>query len=513
MEQSIASSPVNIETGESQGTDWKVILAGLWSTLLAAGSRIAPGNWLFRRRVVTDMSKPLNVDALSSRLAVGRRGQMDGSSELPLSSEEVISGTQREIVVHFKQLQRQAQRPMHDVADKLRRLGEKLDLAEVSGRLRDIPSRCENAVLRFTAEFQSRLDAMAERERQLQQRYKKVCTSDDSSHKDNSNISLLPRFTFLAFLIAMAALGLSRISAASIGAEALLAPAIATWISLLAVLVPAAMAIGVVWSIYKDGQLRRLNGWLIATITIALIVTLAVCTAYYIVAIIANPELTVRNVLDAILVDAGRIGSHVIAWIGEVSAFLSPATSLAVVIVAGLLALMSSYRSDAQQSSAASLSRAINRTQRKRDRLTRKLRKRINAIVDQAESDVNEVQLRLKSRARQCSRLLQESKQMPTRLRDYDVALEDACNIVLDRYRAANVRARRTGVPVSFSEHISFRQEHAFDNTISRDAELQLEKLQAGLAELDSETAKVRQKLRDMNWTAIVSLEQGPATA
>ncbi|MDH3532926.1 MAG: hypothetical protein OEO82_08345, partial [Gammaproteobacteria bacterium] len=149
----------------------------------------------------------------------------------------------------------------------------------------------------------------------------------------------------------------------------------------------------------------------------------------------------------------------------------------------------------------------------RRNRLTRRLRKRINAMVDRAEVEVTVLQSQLKSRAREYARLSDVSRSIPMKLQDYDVALEDACNILLDRYRAANVHVRRTEVPVSFSEHICFRQEKDLDKSTFRGAARQLDELQAGIAGLEGEIAQVRQKLRDINWNAISSLEHDAAAA
>ena len=96
---------------------------------------------------------------------------------------------------------------------------------------------------------------------------------------------------------------------------------------------------------------------------------------------------------------------------------------------------------------------------------------------------------------------------------DYDVALEDSCNILLDRYRAANTNARKTDVPMSFSEHICFRNEHESNVSMFENEKGQLEELQQGIIELEGEAAEVRQKLRDLNSQAISALEDTPAPA
>ena len=106
---------------------------------------------------------------------------------------------------------------------------------------------------------------------------------------------------------------------------------------------------------------------------------------------------------------------------------------------------------------------------------------------------------------------MDEAKRIPERLSDYDIALEDGCNILLDRYRAANTNARKTEVPMSFSEHICFRPEHEPNISMFENEEGRLEELQQGIVELESEAAQVRLKLRDLNSRAISALEDTPA--
>ena len=154
---------------------------------------------------------------------------------------------------------------------------------------------------------------------------------------------------------------------------------------------------------------------------------------------------------------------------------------------------------------------AIYRIRKQRDRLTKRLRMEINGIIDEADFETTELPKRLKAKIRKYSRLVDEAKRIPERLSDYDVALEDGCNILLDRYRAANTNARKSEAPLSFSEHICFRPEHEGNVSMIDDEEGRLQELQQGIVELESEAAQVRQKLRDLNSRAISALEDTPA--
>ena len=101
---------------------------------------------------------------------------------------------------------------------------------------------------------------------------------------------------------------------------------------------------------------------------------------------------------------------------------------------------------------------------------------------------------------------MDESKRIPTSLGDYDIALEDSCSILLDRYRATNMNARESEAPMSFLEHICFRPELEPDFSVFDKELVLLEKFRKGIVEIEKDAAEVRQKLRDLNSRAISSL-------
>ncbi|MFQ5982850.1 MAG: hypothetical protein ACE5KS_05700 [Woeseiaceae bacterium] len=221
--------------------------------------------------------------------------------------------------------------------------------------------------------------------------------------------------------------------------------------------------------------------------------------AHYIVAVTANANVTVRKVVDSILADPITIVTAVSDW-----------KVFGITLSAGLLAYLVSYESDSSHPGHATTRGAIYRMRRKRDRLTKRLRKQINAIVDMADFEATELPKPLKSKIRSYSRLVDESKRIPTSLSDYDVALEDGCNILLDRYRSINTNARQTEVPMSFSEHICFRSDHEPNVPIFDNEQARLAELQQGMVELENEAAEIRQKLRDLNAQATSTLEETP---
>ncbi len=501
MEQSIASSQGNIGAGKRPGRNAISIFAGQWSAMTANRSKFTSNIWHFRNSLGSDISETLDIDKISARLDIENRAESDGKSDQPRSTEEGVSGTQREIVVYFRKLRRRARHQVTELAEKLRGLSEEIDLLGVGGSLRDIPSRCENKVVRLIAECQSELNFLGERETQQQQHYAALLEKSQLNQDAERPQSPVFRWIFMAVLIGVGALAIAKISVSGFGSADLIPPSWTISISLIVVLASSVIARAASRPINHVGQIRQLTRWLGSGLGIAFIVMMALIAADYIAAVTANPGAAVSSVVRSILVDPIAIVTDVADWKG-----------FGIVISAGLMAFLVSYRPDSSHPGHGAIQSATYRTRRKRDRLTKRLRMHINAIIDEADVEVTELPKQLKARINQYSKLVDESKRISVSLSDYDVALEDSCSILLDRYRAANTNARKSEVPVSFSEHICFRPEHKSNVSVFGEEEGRLEQLHQGIDELEGEAIQVRLKLRDLNSSAISALEETPTS-
>ena len=497
MAQSIASSQENVGPGRLRRGNWKSIFAGPWSTITAKNSRSASNIRQSGFSSGSDIADTLNIDRISARLNIEKRAESDGRNDQPPSTDESVSGTQREIVVYFKELQRKAQHQITDLAYKLRELGDEIDLLGVGGSVRDIPSRCENEVLRLIAESQSQLNFLGERETRQQQHHTALLEKGQQNQDTERPISPVFHWVFMAFLIGIAAFAIAKNSALGFGSQGLVPPSWAIAISLIVVLASFVISHAVSRSVSLAG---RMAGWLCGAIGIGVIGIMASLAANYITAVTINPGIALRSVIDSILADPIANVTNVADW-----------NAFGIVLSAGLMAFLVSYRPDSSTPDHAATQSAIHRTRRKRDRLTKRLRTQINAIIDDADADATELPKRLKAQISHYSKLVDESKRIPASLSDYDVALEDGCSILLDRYRTANTNARKTEVPMSFSEHICFRPEQEPNVSMFDNEEGRLQELHQGIVELESEAAEVRQKLRDLNSRAISALEDAPA--
>jgi hypothetical protein len=497
MEQSVVSSPVNVGPGNAADRTWKSVLASLWLSLKGLGRQLVTKIRYFRHPAASDLAAAIDVDQISARLGVDNRGRSDGSKEQPASNEQALSGTQREIIAHFKELQRRAQHRFTELADKLRALGQEIDLPEAIANLRDIPSRCENDVLRFTAEFQSQLNFLGEREAQLHKHKEASHDKDQTNDDEDSQGTPIVHLAATAVLLSAGAVAIGKVSASGFGGDALLSPVKSISLALPAVLVPFVLARMVSRSVNDVAPLRQLMGWLVGAATFAFIGSLAVFSAHYLAAMSVDPGVAVRAAIDSMLAAPTGVTMDQAIWMGS-----------GIVLGIGLLAYLFGYGSDSPYSGYGSNQRAIIRVRSERDRLTKRLRAHLNEIVDQADVDVTMQATRLKKQIRQYARLLNESNRIPENLRRYDVALEDACNILLDRYRAANASTRQTDVPKSFSDRIEFRPAHESMSSLFADETGRLNEFNEGIAEFDNEVVQVRQRLRDLNWRSISSLDE-----
>lgn len=495
MEQSIASPQENIGGRNRLSEIARSVIAGLRTAMSAIKAIVASTVWRFKNALGSNITEPLDIDKISARLRLEYRAQNDGRNNQPRSIEAEVSGTQREVVVYFKELQRRAQDRAAEFARKLHEFGQEIDLLGVSGKLRDIPSRCENEVLRLIAESQSQLNVLGEQETRLQQQYSASLEKEQPSETADRPIPVMFQWVFIAALMGIAAFAIAKISVQGFGSAELIPPPWAIAIAIIVALASAAIAGAVSRPVIHDAAVRQLTGW----IGIALIAVMALCAAQFIAAATINPDVSVRSVADSIIADPLAIATNVADWKGA-----------GIVFAAGVLAFLVSYQPINSHPGHGAIQSALGGSRRKRNRLTKRLRSQINAIIDAADIEVTELPSGLKSKISEFSKLVDESKRIPAMLSNYDVALEDGCNILLERYRAANINVRESEVPMSFSEHVCFRPEPEPKYPVFDEENDRLQQFRQGITEFETEAIEIRHKLRDLNSRAISALEEIP---
>ena len=108
MEQTITSPKTGTGIHETSDTGWRPILAAVFRFLATVWQKIRSGLWSVRDRLRSDIARPLDIDRITTHLAVLKRAEAEGRNNLPPSIEEVPAGTQREIIAYFTNLRRRA---------------------------------------------------------------------------------------------------------------------------------------------------------------------------------------------------------------------------------------------------------------------------------------------------------------------------------------------------------------------------------------------------------------------
>ena len=476
----------------------KLMLSKAYRASAGAASRFV--SFLRRHRIqgILDLTSPPDVDSLFVILEVEKRAGIDGRTNLPSSSEEGITGSQKEIVDYHRKLQEKARRKVKKLAARLLAAAKRVEPSEVMNRVRDIPSKCQNNIDRVLAEFDSKLQLLHGQEEYERQR---LDDDGEQSKEDDTGRLALKAISFLVMLgavgVAALALGSSLMWGVDDGSLLSADPAIA--IAAIAVVVPFLVAVGA--SNPASGQLdRERPAFRIAILlTTVFLVLLAFFCAHLITLSSNTPASTATDVvaaLTAMTTDPGAINADVNALKG-----------LGVVMVMGLVGFMLGKQiisTDAENSSGRA---AYLRACREREELSGQLRNQINGIVDLAEKDVDRSLQRLQKQFKKLSRLAEQAGDTQALYDDFLAGLEESCNLLLERYREANAAERDTDIPPSFSEQICFRMEGAsrksfFENGIERHRKSDEE-----MKDLSTTVAEVRRALRDMNRDTIRSLD------
>lgn len=495
MEQTIASSQADIGEREMGDIAWRPFVAAVVSFLANVWQWIHGGIWSVQNKLTADIGRPLDIERISKHLEVVKRAEEEGSRNLPPSGEDVPAGTQREIIAYFKNLRQCAQQQVAETAEKSTRTLEQIHDSDALAKLRDIPAGCENKILRFVADFEFRLSNAAEQEKNQKRHY-------DAFREKNGldRVAYYPGAAYLYYLVipvlmVTIAFALASLVVSDAGGNSSVSVAWIGMISAAVVIVPFVFGNISLRSTNHVSEFKNFTGWIGVIVAIATIFGLAYYTDFHVAAVLANPDASNREVFDVMLAAPLDVVSSVGSW-----------TIFGSVTLTGLLAMLLGYRSDDPYPGYGAAQRSYYRARDAGENVSSRLRNRINALVDEAEAEVASMAHGRKSMVRTYTRLVEKSQQNPSALNDYDNELEDACNIVLDRYRVINTAARQSNAPMSFAEHICFNTERALDSGWHSRNSGHVAELQNALAELEHEANSARQTLRALNLRMINSV-------
>lgn len=458
---------------------FKDFIAGVWR-------KLRRGFWSAKSRFSADITQPLDIERIAEQLRVVERAEEDARQNLPSSDEGIPAGTKREIIAYFSNLRRRAHKEVADTAEQINKSLEQLRDSDALANLQDIPARCENRIFRYVADAESQLQHVVERERSQKQHY-------DAFRENNklNRVATYPEFAYLYYMV----VPLLIAAMAYVLAEWLLpdsASAIsATWIatvSAAAVVLPFMFGVFALRAINHVDGLTVVAGCIACVVALAAIAGIAYFADFYVAAATANPDVSSTAVFDAIWSAPLAVVSGLDSW-----------TIFTFFALAGLLAMYLGYFSDDTYPGYGAVQRSYYRARSAREAQSLRLRKRINTLVDKAEMDAENVVKEYKAALRTYTSTLHRSKLLPTAMSSYDAELEDACNILLDRYSAANHSARRTATPTTFGEHVCFNAQDASTAAWQTGGGKDVDDVQRTLASLESEAKLAHQKLRALN--------------
>jgi hypothetical protein len=437
-----------------------------------------------------DLASPPNADSLFVSLDVEQRANLDGGNNLPYSSEEVISGSQKEIVDYHRKLHDKARRKVEKRSAKLLAETRRVDPSAVRHRLRDMPSKCQNKIDRVLAELDSKLKLL-----HAQEEYEQQCVDENPAESQNDESGGFAAKAIF-FLMMLATAGLAALALGSDifwggGAGSLLKFDPAITVGVLTVMVPFLVAVGVSKPVSARLNHERPTFRLAMILTTAFLGLLAFWCGHLIMVSANSSTASAADIfvaIDSMTTDPGAISGDVFALRG-----------FGVVMVMGLLGFWLGNLSINTAEEKDDTLTAHFQARRERENLTRQVRKQINDILDAAENDLDKLEKRVQKQFNKLSRLVEQARETQTFYDDFVAGLEESCNLLLERYREVNTVRRTTTNPPSFSEQICFRLEGAsrksfFEDSIER--HLQFENEMRSLSEI---VAKVRSELRDLN--------------
>lgn len=468
-------------------------IAVVASRICASINRLRRGLSLTR-----DVLSPPQADQIAAVLDVEKRAAVDGGSDQPPTSEEILDGTQRQIVDYHRNLQDKARRKVERLAARIAAAARRIDLPEHIDELRDVSSKCRNRVDRVTAEFRSELDLMREGEALARR------SLDDTGDQDTESGSGQHALRAVYFVLMLAITGVVSLALGSksvwgVDSVSLLPMGSAAVIAVIGIVLPFMIAATVSGRPADQFERKRLTFWAVVAVTFLHVGFLAFFCAHLVVES-AGASLSdgsdVATALTAMSTNPGVIATDIDAL-----------KALFIVIATGLLAfLLGSQFGSIDGEEGGTQNNPYLRARRRREQLAALLRRRINGIVDAAEKDVTRSSTRVKSRVKKLAGLVNLAQDVDARYRDYLTGLEESCNLLLERYREANAAARSSEIPFSFAEQVCFRLDGASEPSVFEEGIEQHRQVYSQMLQYGDVVAKVRHELRDLNRDAIRDL-------
>jgi hypothetical protein len=451
-----------------------------------------------RMQWMLDLTSPPDTDVISAILDVEKRAGTDGSNNLPSASDTGITGSQKDIVDYHRRLKARARSRVEKLAVKLNATARRVEVSKTANRLRDIPSKCRNKLDRVLAEFESKGAIVRKREEPMQQTSNK--REVESTEADSGRFAATATYIVLTLaVLAIATFALSSELIWGAGAGPLLYTDPAFGIAAIAVVVPFIFGVSIGNQAGVPLSHKRPASRIAILLTIGFLIILASFCAHLIMRATDTQAFAIKDAaaaLNAMIADSGAIASDINALKG-----------FGVVLIVGLLGFLLGNKAVGTDEEKDSVHMADLDAGKYSEAEAKRLRKRINKIIDASEREVDRSVKYLQKQFNKLSQLVEQARDTQVLYDNYLAGLEECCNMVLERYRDINTAERNTDMPPSFSERISFRLEGASRILFFEDGIKRHQKSDDEMKALHDAVAETRQNLRDLNRIAICTLD------
>ena len=447
-----------------------------------------------RMQWMSDLASPPDADVLCATLDVEKRACTDGRNNLPPATETGITGSQRDIVDYHRRLQARARSRVEKLAARLTAAARRVNVSEAANRLSDVPSKCRNRLDRVLVEYESKDSIARQDEKSVQQNSKD--RGGENAEADSGRFAA----TAILIVLMLVVLGTATLALGSdlLWGEALLYIDPAFGIAAITVVVPFMIGVSVSNQPGVPFSRKRPAFRIAILLTAAFLIVVASFCAHLIIGSMGAQDFDIADAvaaMNAMTSDPGAIGADVNALKG-----------FGIVLVMGSLGFLLGNKAvgaDEVNDSARMGDRGAGEYSNAK---AAPVRKRINKIIDAAEKEVDRSVKRLQKQFNKLSRLAEQAKDAQLHYDNYLAALEESCNLLLERYREVNAAERNADLPASFAERICFRMEGASPVLFFGDGIERQQQSDDEMKALHGTVAEIRQNLRDLNRVAIRTL-------
>jgi len=448
------------------------------------------------RRTPAVFSRP-NSQHLADQLDLVENAHSDAVNETPPSSQESIQGTEGAVIGLIRRMRREAVDQARGLLLSLSDQRQKIDPTTVKRQLQSTPGDCEIEIDRLNAKHSATLASLTGMVNSQKKDYD-LFRSKNGLHR----IARYPDSQILHYSIIAVIVILETLANAYFfqrGSELGYLGGIqqAFIFSIINVLFAILVGDNVFRLTNHKEFSQRVIGWTTFCAYLLFLVLFNLLIGHFRAAI----QQTVIQEIDPIqavfmayqtFVENPLAVADVEAWVLVIMG-----------IMIGLFAFVKAYKADDPYPRYGDVQRDYFERRKKLESTVAKMQKSVTKTIDIAMARVRTLPNDLKSEHRKLMGPLRDAASVPGRLTSHLDDLQDVCNQLLRQYRAENQKIRQTKAPDYFSNSYAFEDNLDLGNISIESEEKYAEKLGKEIDELDPDIDSIKQKLKELNRTAL----------